>query len=524
MSKLYPIGIQNFESLRKDGYFYVDKTRLIYQLVKTGRYYFLSRPRRFGKSLLISTLEAYYQGKKELFEGLAIEQLEKDWIKHPILHLDLNNEKYDTPESLDGILNDNLEKWESLYGARPSEVSFSLRFAGIIQRAYEQTGQRVVILVDEYDKPMLQAIGNEELQKYFRNTLKPFYGALKSKDGCIKLGFLTGVTKFGKVSVFSDLNNLIDISMDEQYVELCGITEKEIHDNMEEDVQILASKQKMTYEEVCSELKECYDGYHFVEDSIGIYNPFSLLNTFYKMKFGSYWFETGTPTYLVELLKKSNYDLQRITHEETDAEVLNSIDSTSRNPIPVIYQSGYLTIKGFDKRFGIYKLGFPNREVEEGFVKYLLPFYTSISAAKTPFEIGRFVQEVESGNYDAFFRRLQSFFADTPYEVIAGQKPERDTELHYQNVLFIVFKLVGLYTQVEYHTSNGRIDLVLQTNQYIYIMEFKLNGTAEEALRQIEEKGYALPFAGDNREVFKIGVNFSSETRNIEKWLVEPTR
>lgn len=515
MSKLYPIGIQNFESLRKDGYFYVDKTRLIYQLVKTGRYYFLSRPRRFGKSLLISTLEAYYQGKKELFEGLAIEQLEKDWIKHPILHLDLNNEKYDTPESLDGILNDNLEKWESLYGTRSSEVSFSLRFAGIIQRAYEQTGQRVVILVDEYDKPMSQAIGNEELQKYFRNTLKPFYGALKSKDGCIKLGFLTGVTKFGKVSVFSDLNNLIDISMDEQYVELCGITEKEIHDNMEEDVQILASKQKMTYEEVCFELKECYDGYHFVEDSIGIYNPFSLLNTFYKMKFGSYWFETGTPTYLVELLKKSNYDLQRITHEETDAEVLNSIDSTSRNPIPVIYQSGYLTIKGFDKRFGIYKLGFPNREVEEGFVKYLLPFYTSIDAIESPFQIRKFIDEVELGDYNAFFHRLQSFFADTPYELI------RDLELHYQNVLFIVFKLIGFYVKAEYHTSQGRIDLVLQTDHFIYVMEFKLEGTAEEALQQINDKHYAQAFATDARKLFKIGVNFSKETRNIEKWIVE---
>ena len=515
MSKLYPIGIQNFESLRNDGYLYVDKTRLIYQLVKTGRYYFLSRPRRFGKSLLISTLEAYYQGKKELFEGLAIEQLEKDWIKHPILHLDLNIEKYDTPESLDQILNDNLEHWESLYGTRPSEVSFSLRFAGIIQRAYEQTGQRVVILVDEYDKPMLQAIGNEELQKYYRNTLKPFYGALKSKDGCIKLGFLTGVTKFGKVSVFSDLNNLIDISMDEQYVELCGITEKEIHDNMEEDLHILADKQKMTYEEVCSELKECYDGYHFVENSIGIYNPFSLLNTFYKMKFGSYWFETGTPTYLVELLKKSNYNLQRITHEETDADVLNSIDSTSRNPIPVIYQSGYRTIKGFDKEFGTYRLGFPNREVEEGFVKYLLPFYTNIDAIESPFQIRKFVAEVRSGDYDAFFRRLQSFFADTPYELV------RDLELHYQNVLFIVFKLIGFYVKAEYHTSQGRIDLVLQTDHFIYVMEFKLEGTAEEALQQINDKHYAQAFAADKRQIFKIGINFSNETRNIEKWIVE---
>lgn len=515
MGKLYPIGIQNFESLRKDGYLYVDKTKLIYQLAKTGRYYFLSRPRRFGKSLLISTLEAYFSGKKELFKNLAIEELEKEWIKHPILHIDLNTEKYDTPESLENILNFTLVKWERLYGTSSSETTFSLRFRGIIERAYEQTGQRVVILIDEYDKPMLQAIGNEELQQKFRNTMKAFYSVLKTMDGFIKLAFLTGVTKFGKVSVFSDLNNLIDISMDEQYVELCGITEKEIHDNMEEDLHILADRQKMTYEKVCSELKECYDGYHFVENSIGIYNPFSLLNTFYKMKFGSYWFETGTPTYLVELLKKSNYDLQRITHEETDADVLNSIDSTSRNPIPVIYQSGYLTIKGFDNRFGIYKLGFPNREVEEGFVKYLLPFYTNIDLIESPFQIRQFVDEVEQGDYNTFFRRLQSFFADTPYELI------RNLELHYQNVLFIVFKLIGFYVKAEYHTSRGRIDLVLQTERFIYVMEFKLDGTAEEALQQINDKHYAQAFATDKRQIFKIGINFSNETRNIEKWIVE---
>ena len=323
MSKLYPIGIQNFESLRKDGYLYVDKTRLIYQLVKTGRYYFLSRPRRFGKSLLISTLEAYYQGKKELFEGLAIEQLEKDWIKHPILHLDLNIEKYDTPESLDHILNDNLEHWESLYGTRPSEVSFSLRFAGIIQRAYEQTGQRVVILVDEYDKPLLQAIGNAELQEAYRNILKAFYGVLKSTDGHIQFAMLTGVTKFGKISVFSDLNNLDDISMREPYVNLCGISEQEIHDNLEEEIHELAELQNMTYEDVCIKLKEYYDGYHFVENTIGIYNPFSLLNTFKYNKFSNYWFETGTPSYLVELLKRSHYDLERMANEETSSDVLN---------------------------------------------------------------------------------------------------------------------------------------------------------------------------------------------------------
>lgn len=515
MSKTYPIGIQNFESLRNDNYFYVDKTKLIYQLARSGRYYFLSRPRRFGKSLLISTLEAYFEGKKELFKGLAIENLEKDWIKYPILHLDLNIEKYNSPDSLDKILNDKLEYWESIYGTRPSETSFSLRFAGIVRRAYEQTGQRVAILVDEYDKPMLQSIGNEELQRSFRDTLKPFYGVLKSMDGCIKFALLTGVTKFGKISVFSDLNNLNDISMDERYIEICGITEKEIHENLEDELHELARRQKMTYDEVCKELKECYDGYHFVEDSIGLYNPFSLLNTFDKMKFGSYWFETGTPTYLIELLKQNHYSLQRIAHEETDADVLNSIDSASQNPVPVIYQSGYLTIKGYDRRFGMYRLGFPNREVEEGFIKFLLPYYANVDKIESPFQISKFVHEVEQGDYDAFFRRLQSFFADTPYELV------RDLELHYQNVLFIVFKLIGFYVKAEYHTSEGRIDLILQTDQFVYIMEFKLDGTAEEAIKQINDKHYAQAFNADKRKLYKIGINFSNKTRNIERWIVE---
>lgn len=515
MSKTYPIGIQNFESLRNDNYFYVDKTKLIYQLARSGRYYFLSRPRRFGKSLLISTLEAYFEGKKELFKGLAIENLEKDWIKYPILHLDLNIEKYNSPDSLDKILNDKLEYWESIYGTRPSETSFSLRFAGIVRRAYEQTGQRVAILVDEYDKPMLQSIGNEELQRSFRDTLKPFYGVLKSMDGCIKFALLTGVTKFGKISVFSDLNNLNDISMDERYIEICGITEKEIHENLEDELHELARRQKMTYDEVCKELKECYDGYHFVEDSIGLYNPFSLLNTFDKMKFGSYWFETGTPTYLVELLKQNHYSLQRIAHEETDADVLNSIDSASQNPVPVIYQSGYLTIKGYDRRFGMYRLGFPNREVEEGFIKFLLPYYANVDKIESPFQISKFVHEVEQGDYDAFFRRLQSFFADTPYELV------RDLELHYQNVLFIVFKLIGFYVKAKYHTSEGRIDLILQTDQFVYIMEFKLDGTAEEAIKQINDKHYAQAFNADKRKLYKIGINFSNKTRNIERWIME---
>ena len=513
-TKIYPIGIQNFEQIRNDGYLYIDKTALMYQMVKTGSYYFLSRPRRFGKSLLISTLEAYFQGKKELFTGLAVERLEKDWIKYPILHLDLNIEKYDTPESLDNILEKSLTAWEKLYGAEPSERSFSLRFAGIIERACKQAGQRVVILVDEYDKPMLQAIGNEKLQKQFRDTLKPFYGALKTMDGYIKFAFLTGVTKFGKVSVFSDLNNLDDISMRKDYVEICGVSDQELHENLDIELHEFAETQDLSYDKLCTKLKEYYDGYHFTHNSIGIYNPFSLLNAFKYKEFGSYWFETGTPTYLVKLLKKHHYDLEQMAHEETDAQVLNSIDSESTNPIPVIYQSGYLTIKGYDERFGIYRLGFPNREVEEGFIRFLLPFYANVNKVESPFEVQKFVREVETGDYDSFFHRLQSFFADTTYEVI------REQELHYENVLFIVFKLVGFYTKVEYHTNDGRIDLVLQTEKFIYIMEFKLNGTAEEALQQINDKRYALPFEADGRKLFKIGINFSEKTRNIEKWVV----
>lgn len=513
-TKIYPIGIQNFEKIRNDGYLYIDKTALMYQMVKTGSYYFLSRPRRFGKSLLISTMEAYFQGKKELFAGLAVERLEKDWIKYPILHLDLNIEKYDTPKSLDNILEKSLTAWEKLYGAEPSERSFSLRFAGIIERACKQAGQRVVILVDEYDKPMLQAIGNEKLQKQFRDTLKPFYGALKTMDGYIKFAFLTGVTKFGKVSVFSDLNNLDDISMRKDYVEICGVSDQELHENLDIELHEFAETQGLSYDKLCTKLKEYYDGYHFTHNSIGIYNPFSLLNAFKYKEFGSYWFETGTPTYLVKLLKKHHYDLERMAHEETDAQVLNSIDSESTNPIPVIYQSGYLTIKGYDERFGIYRLGFPNREVEEGFIRFLLPFYANVNKVESPFEVQKFVREVETGDYDSFFHRLQSFFADTTYEVI------REQELHYENVLFIVFKLVGFYTKVEYHTNNGRVDLILQTDKFIYIMEFKLNGTAEEALQQINNKRYALPFEADGRKLFKIGINFSEKTRNIEKWVV----
>lgn len=374
----YPIGIQSFEKLRSEYYMYVDKTALVYKMANEGSYYFLSRPRRFGKSLLISTLEAYFKGQKELFEGLAIEGLEKEWTVHPVLHLDLNIQKYDTPESLVNILELNVFNWETLYGRKEKEVSLSLRFAGVVERAYKQTGQRVVILVDEYDKPLLQAIGNESLQNEYRSTLKAFYSVLKTQDQYIRFAFLTGVTKFGKVSVFSDLNNLFDMSMDERYQTLCGITEEEIHTYFEDTLHQLAEKNKLSYKEACAKLKKRYDGYHFVENGIGIYNPFSLLNTMARLKFGSYWFETGTPTYLVELLKQDNYALPNLTEEQVTQELLYSLDTASVSPIAYLYQNGYLTIKDYDEEFGLYRLEFPNQEVEEGLIKFLLPHYTNV--------------------------------------------------------------------------------------------------------------------------------------------------
>lgn len=509
---IYPIGIQNFESLINDGYVYIDKTALVHQMVTTGRYYFLSRPRRFGKSLLLSTLEAYLSGKKELFKGLAIERLEQKWEEHPILHLDLNTSKYDTEDSLDRVLDDYLHKWELLYGSFPSETTFALRFKGIVERAYIKTGHRVAILVDEYDKPMLQAIGNERLQTSYRNTLKAFYSVLKTQDRYIKLAFLTGVTKFGKVSVFSDLNNLNDISMDDRYINICGITYEELHHYFENDIATLAQKNELTQEEGYAKLKEQYDGYHFSYHSEGIYNPFSILNTLAKQKFADYWFETGTPSFLVRLLKNSNYKLDEITSEQVSSDLLNCIDSMSQNPIPVIYQSGYLTIKGYNERFNTYQLGFPNKEVENGFIKYLMPFYTPVKEQKTDFVITNFIMDIESGHPESFMERLQSMFADTDYKITGKM------ELYFQNAMYVVFKMMGFYTDVERTTSNGRIDVVLKTKDYIYVMELKLDGSASEAIRQIDEKGYTLPFTKDPRKLYKIGINFSSKTRGIEEW------
>lgn len=510
----YPIGIQSFEKIRTDGYVYVDKTALIYKLADEGSYYFLSRPRRFGKSLLISTMDAYFSGRRDLFKGLAIDALEKDWTQYPVLHLDLNTQKYEKSSDLDQVLDYNLRQWEDLYGKGDETFSLSLRFLSVVHNAYLKTGKRVVILVDEYDKPMLQAINNDKLQDEYRATLKAFYSVLKTQDKYIKFAFLTGVTKFGKVSVFSDLNNLVDISMDARYQTICGITKEELVGNFDEGIRYVASTNDLSYEEACEMLRKRYDGYHFRQNGTPIYNPFSLLNTFSTGEFGSYWFETGTPTFLVKLLQRDDYYLPNLTEEQVTADILNSIDSMSQNPIPIIYQSGYLTIKGYDPLFRIYSLGFPNEEVEEGFLNYLLPYYTHVGQTEGPLYIRNFVRDLSTGNLSDFMKRMEVMFADTDYKIVG------DSEKYFQNAFYVVTKLLGFFVEVERTISDGRIDMLVKTKDYIYIFEFKYDQSADVALKQIDEKGYAKPFAMDKRKIFKVGVNFNCKKRCIDDWKV----
>lgn len=366
----YPIGIQDFEDLQRNGYAYVDKTNFVYKLADEGKYYFLSRPRRFGKSLFLSTLEAYFQGKKELFEGLAIYDLETEWKKYPIFHIDLNTANFREKDSLYTVLNDYLTTWESKYGARESEATLALRFKGVIARAAEKEGCGVVILIDEYDKPILQTLRDPELQAEHRAQLKAFYSVLKTQDRYIKFAFLTGVTKFGKVSVFSDLNNLTDISMDHRYISICGMTEKELLTNFKEGIGELASANEDNETETIDKLRMRYSGYHFEENSEEIYNPFSVLNTLANSRYDDYWFKANTHTFLIDILKKHDYCITDLNKAQVKANMMNNVDS---NPIPVIYQSGYLTIKSYDERFKNYQLGFPNKEVEEGILNTLLP-------------------------------------------------------------------------------------------------------------------------------------------------------
>ncbi len=512
---LYPIGIQNFEDLRRNGYVYVDKTSHIYHLTSTGKYFFLSRPRRFGKSLLVSTMEAYFSGRKDLFKGLAMEQLEKDWIEYPVLHLDLNSGRYMSPEDLDVVLDQHLNNWEAQYGVVRKYDDCSARINDIIDAACSRTGRKVVILIDEYDKPIVNNLGNEPLTDYYRRTLQGFYSVLKAKDGQIRFGFLTGVSKIGKLSVFSSLNNLKDISMVKDYADICGISEKELHDYFDESVSELGEANDLIKDEGYLKLKEMYDGYHFTPNSVGVYNPFSLLNAFSDREFKDYWFETGTPTLLVNVMKKTSFDVTTLSDNVVvTVDDLSGMQDIISNPIPLFYQTGYLTIKGYDREFKEYTLGFPNDEVKTGFLKFIYSYYVPANPSEGKTTTSKLARALRGGDPYSFMKTLEALFANTTYQI------QGDAEKNFQYAMYIIMELLGEYVQAERSTSNGRIDLLLQTGDYIYIVELKIDSTADAALRQIEDKGYAKPFVNDPRKLFRIGVSFSTADRRIEDWKI----
>ncbi len=511
---LYPIGIQSFEKIRRGGFVYVDKTDLIYKIATTGQYYFLSRPRRFGKSLLVSTMEAYFQGKKELFDGLAIASLEKDWTEYPVLHFDLGGETYNDESSLNVTLSQHLANMETKYGAVRRFDTHAARFKDIIDAAYRKTGRQVVILVDEYDKPVIDNLDNPELQDRMRETLRGFYGVMKSKDEFIRLGFLTGVTKIGKMSVFSDLNNLTDISLDREYADICGVSESDLKACFAESVRSLAEANGLSEKACLQKLAAMYDGYRFHPKAAGVYNPFSLLNTFKIKEFREYWFETGTPSFLVKVMRRTSYDITSLSEQEADSSLLTDISSAFINPVPLLYQSGYLTIKGYDDDFQIYHLGFPNREVKHGFLNYLMPYYTPVGSETPMMLISRMTRDIRGGDPEGFMTRLDALFARTNYQI------QGDCEKDFQYAMYIIIELMGEYVETERATSNGRIDILIKTKDYVYVIEIKTDSTPDEALAQIEERGYARPFADDRRKIFKIGVNFSTSARRIDGWKV----
>ena len=512
---LYPIGIQDFEKIRKDAFVYVDKSELIYKLFHgSPSYYFLSRPRRFGKSLLVSTMEAYFSGRKELFEGLALEKLEKDWVQYPVLRLDLSGKSYDSADVLRKVFDDILSYWERQYGCEPRSDVPGLRFGHVIEAAYRKTGRQVVILIDEYDKPIVDNLTDDPLMDTFRRQLQGFYSVLKSQDRYIKFGFLTGVTRIGKLSVFSGLNNLTDISMEREYAGICGITEDELKACFQEGVREMAEANQITVDACFTQLEKTYDGYHFHPSAPGVYNPFSLLSALHAKEFKFYWFETGTPSFLVQIMKQSHYDVTRLSDEEMDAPTLMDVDTAFHNPIPLLYQSGYLTIKGYEPEFGLYHLGFPNLEVKHGFLNYLVKFYTPARSESGMMLVSRMLKDIRSGNPEAFLQKLEALFAKTSYQI------QGNSEKDFQYAMYLILELMGEYVEVEKATSNGRMDILLQTDKYVYIIEIKINDTVEAALRQIEDKGYARRFADDLRRQFKIGIRFSTDSRCIDAWKI----
>ena len=474
-----------------------------------------SRPRRFGKSLLVSTLDAYFSGRKELFKGLAIEKLEQDWETFPVIRLDLSGQNFSTKEFFHECMSYLFDMQEAIYGLDNKGEVESVRFGKLLQAAHAKTGKPVVILIDEYDKPVMDNIDNPGLLDYCRSALQSVYGVMKSNDAIIRMGFLTGVSKIGHLSVFSGLNNLMDISLFEQYNDICGISETELHRYFDKEIGRLADDMELAKDECYIRLKKQYDGYRFCKKrKEGIYNPFSLLNALNSKDIADYWFATGTPSFLVKVIKKTPFDLTSITDQQVDSTLMANPDSIFDNPVPLLFQSGYLTIKSYNVDGDFYDLKFPNLEVKKGFFNYLLGFYAPMQGVATNTLIYKLRMSLVNGNGEDFMRQLSALFARTPYQI------QGDSEKDFQYAMFIIVQLLGIDVQAEYQTSDGRIDLLIRTDKYIYIIEIKLGGTVDEAVKQIEEKDYGAPFAADPRQIIKIGVEFDKSTRKIEDWRV----
>ena len=515
---LYPISVQAFEKIRERDYIYVDKTDLVYELAQEN-VCFLSRPRRFGKSLLISTLEAYFLGKKDLFQGLKMESLETNWEEYPVFRIDFAVGDYTKENELENILNDTLHKWEMQYGLKSEIDSLGLRFKNVLEEAAKKTGYKAVVLIDEYDKPMLDVLGTD-LEEINRNTLKGLYGTFKAADASIRFVLLTGVTKFSQISVFSGFNQPKDISMDSKFDAICGITEEELYQYFAEPINEMAEKYCCSVDEIKEQLKNQYDGYHFSENMLDIYNPFSIINAFDLKRIDDYWYRSGTPTYLVKLLEGHNVNMQKLLDEEYRPEYFMDYRADVENPLAMFYQSGYLTIKGYDIRDRIYTLDFPNDEVRRGFAVLLANSYFRQKDTDVDNAILRISRMLRRCDLDGVRDAFTTFLASIPYEANKDERA-KDFETHFSYTFYIINRLLGCYTTlIEKQNSKGRADIIIETENDIFIFEFKLDKSATEALEQIEEMQYAIPYLDDKRKVHKIGVNISSASRTVDEWLV----
>ena len=525
----YPIGIQTFENIIEDGFVYVDKTDLVYSLATEGKVYFLSRPRRFGKSLLVSTLESYFLGKKELFKGLKIEALEKDWKVYPVLRIDFGFGKFTDVNALKDVLNGQMSEWEEAYNVKNKYTDYGPRMKYLLQEIHKQTGMRVVVLVDEYDKPLLDVMGTPyqvnyqdveiSLEEYNRDTLKSLYSTFKAADEHLQFVFLTGVTKFSQASVSSGFNQPRDITMAAQYETLCGISENEIEGYFHQRIEEMAKENGCTYNEIKLQLKKQYDGYHFSKKLTEVYNPFSLLNALHDNDFCNYWFQTGTPTYLIRLMEHSNEHLDELTGKYYAVQDFADYKADIERPLPMIYQSGYLTIKDYDPDVQEFLLDIPNNEVKQGFISLLANNYFNTTEPAGSC-IRLLVKALKRGDLEQFRQSLTSFLASIPYSM-RRKENERERERYFHYTFYLILRLMSTYmVYTEKQLSQGRADCIIETCNNIYIFEFKLDGTADEALQQIEDKGYALPYASDRRTLYKIGCSFSSVTGTIEEWKV----